>query len=104
MHCAIPDEVQGGADFFVNCVTQPSVRAKTIVFYYRPANSTVYNSVVMDPTKKGWSRAVITANKLNGKLLQYYAEARDTHDTVSATNGKATSPNIVPIAVAGKNK
>ncbi|HET6147130.1 MAG TPA: hypothetical protein VFH68_06325 [Polyangia bacterium] len=104
VHCAIPDEVQSGADFFVNCVTQPSVRAKTIVFYYRPANSTVYNSVVMDPTKKGWSRAVITANKLNGKLLQYYAEARDTHDTVAATNGKATSPNIVPIAGAGKNK
>ena len=104
VHCAIPDEVQGGADFFVNCVTQPAVKAKTIVFYYRPANSTVYNSVVMDPTKKGWSRAVITANKLNGKLLQYYAEARDTHDTVSATNGKANSPNIVPIAGPGKNK
>ena len=104
VHCAIPDEVQGGADFFVNCVTQPSVRAKTIVFYYRPANSTVYNSVVMDPTKKGWSRAVITANKLNGKLLQYYAEARDTHDTVAASNGKANSPNIVPIAGSGKNK
>jgi hypothetical protein len=104
VHCAIPDEVQGGADFFVNCVTQPSVRAKTIVFYYRPANATVYNSVVMDPTKKGWSRAVITANKLNGKLLQYYAEARDTHDTVAATNGKATSPNIVPIAGPGKKQ
>jgi len=102
VHCAIPDEVQGGADFFVNCVTQPQVKAKTLVFYYRPANSTVYNSVVMDPTKKGWSRAVITANKLNGKLLQYYAEARDTHDTVSATNGRAGSPNIVPIATPGK--
>src|SRR6266700_1927709 len=98
VHCAIPDEVQGGADFFVNCVAQPQVKAKTLVFYYRPANSTVYNSVVMDPTKKGWSRAVITANKLNGKLLQYYAEARDTHDTVTASNGKAGSPNIVPIS------
>ena len=102
LHCAIPDEVQGGADFFVNCVTQPAVRAKTIVFYYRPANATVYNSVVMDPTKKGWSRAVITANKLNGKLLQYYAEARDGRDTVAASNGKASSPNIVPIAAPGK--
>jgi hypothetical protein len=102
LHCAIPDEVQGGADFFVNCVTQPAVRAKTIVFYYRPANATVYNSVVMDPTKKGWSRAVITANKLNGKLLQYYAEARDGRDSVAASNGKASSPNIVPIAAPGK--
>ncbi len=102
VHCAIPDELQGGADFFVNCVAQPQVKAKTLVFYYRPANSTVYNSVVMDPTKKGWSRAVITANKLNGKLLQYYAEARDTHDSVTASNGRASSPNIVPISAPGK--
>jgi hypothetical protein len=102
LHCAIPDEVQGGADFFVNCVTQPAVKAKTIVFYYRPANSVVYNSVVMDPTKKGWSRAVITANKLNGKLLQYYAEARDGRDSVAASNGKASSPNIVPITGPSK--
>ena len=102
--CALPDEVQGGADFFVNCVTQPQVKAKTLVFYYRPANSTIYNSVVMDPTRKGWSRAVITANKLNGKLLQYYAEARDTHDSVTASNGKASSPNIVPISAPGSRK
>jgi chemotaxis protein histidine kinase CheA len=104
VHCSIPEDVQGGADLFVNCVTQPGVRAKNIVFYYRPASSVLYNALVMDPTRKGWSRAVITANKLNGKLLQYYAEARDTHDTVAASNGKANSPNIVPIAGAGKNK
>ena len=98
LHCAVPEEVQGGADLFVQCVTQPKVPAKSIVFYYRPANSALYNAVVMDPTRKGWSRAVITANKLNGKLLQYYAEARDSKDGVAATNGKASSPNIVTIA------
>jgi len=97
VHCAIPEDVQGGADLFVNCVTQPGVRAKNIVFYYRPANAVIYNSVVMDPTRKGWSRAVITANKLNGKLLQYYVEARNDKDSVAASNGKASSPNIVTI-------
>jgi hypothetical protein len=102
LHCAVPEEIQGGADLFVSCVTQPKVQAKTIVFYYRPPSSTVYNAVVMDPTKRGWSRAVITANKLNGKLLQYYAEARDGRDSVSATNGKASSPNIVTIAPAAR--
>ena len=102
LHCAVPEEVQGGADLFVQCVTQPRVPAKSIVFYYRPANSALYNAVVMDPTHKGWSRAVITANKLNGKLLQYYAEARDSKDGVAATNGKASSPNIVTIAPPSK--
>jgi hypothetical protein len=102
LHCAIPEEVQGGADLFVRCVTQPAVRAKTIVFYYRPANDAFYNAVVMDPTRRGWSRAVITANKVNGKLLQYYAEARDGRDTVAATNGHASSPNIVTIAPPGR--
>ncbi len=100
VHCAIPEDVQGGADLFVNCVTQPGVRAKNIVFYYRPANAVIYNSVVMDPTRKGWSRAVITANKLNGKLLQYYVEARNDKDSVAASNGKASSPNIVTITPA----
>jgi hypothetical protein len=56
----------------------------------------------MDPTRRGWSRAVITANKVNGKLLQYYAEARDSKDGVAATNGKASSPNIVTIAPPSK--
>ncbi len=101
VHCAIPEDVQGGADLFVNCVTQPGVRAKNIVFYYRPANSVLYNAVVMDPTKKGWSRAVVTANKLNGKLLQYYVEARN-EDKVAASNGRASSPNIITISPPGR--
>jgi len=100
LHCAVPEEIQGGADLFVRCVTQPTIKAKTIVFYYRPPSSTVYNALVMDPTRQGWSRAVITANKLNSKALQYYAEARDGSDSVAATNGKASSPNVVSIAPA----
>jgi hypothetical protein len=101
VHCAIPEDVQGGADLFVNCITQPGVRAKNIVFYYRPANSVLYNAVVMDSTKKGWSRAVITANKLNGKLLQYYVEAR-SDEKIAASNGRASSPNIITISPPGR--
>lgn len=103
LHCPVPEEIQAGADLFVRCVTQPSVKAKTIVFYYRPPQGTVYNAVVMDPTKRGWSRAVITANKLNGKALQYYAEARDGRDTVAASNGSAGSPNVTSIAAASSS-
>ena len=105
LHCPVPEEIQAGADLFVRCITQPSVKAKTIVFYYRPPEGTVYNAVVMDPTKRGWSRAVITANKINGKALQYYAEARDGRDAVAASNGSAGSPNVTSIASAsGPNR
>jgi hypothetical protein len=104
LHCAVPEEVQGGVDLFVQCVAQPGIKAKTIVFYYRPPNSAFYNAVVMDPTRRGWSRAVITANKLNGKLLQYYAEVRDGNDSVAATNGKATSPNVVTVTAAARSR
>ena len=36
VHCAMPEEVQAGVDLFVRCVTQPTVKAKTLIFYYRP--------------------------------------------------------------------
>jgi len=98
VYCPMPEEIQAGADLFVRCVTQPAVRAKTLVFYFRPPQSPVYNAVIMDPTKRGWSRAVITANKVSGKSLQYYVEARDGRDTVAASNGTAGSPNVAAIA------
>jgi hypothetical protein len=43
---------------------------------------------------------VIRANKLNGKLLQYYAEVRDGNESVAATRRKATSPNVVTVTAA----
>ena len=101
VHCAVPEEIQAGVDLFVRCVTQPTVKAKTLIFYYRPPESPVYNAVVMDPTKRGWSRAVVTANKVSGKALQYYVEARDGRDTVAASNGTAGSPNVAAIASSG---
>ena len=102
LHCILPDEVPAGADLFVQCVAQPAVKSKTIVFYFRPQSSTVYNALVMDPTRKGWSRAMITANKVIGKQLQYYATALDGRDSVVATNGKSDSPNIVIVAPAAR--
>jgi len=98
LHCPVPEEIQAGADLFVRCVTQPGIKAKTIVFYYRPPESAVFNALVMDPTKRGWSRAVITANKVTGKALQYYVEARDGKDAVAASNGSASSPNVVSVS------
>jgi hypothetical protein len=108
VYCAVPDEAQAGVDLFVHCVAKPGVKAKVIALYYRPSGGTVYNSVEMEPSKKGWQAAVIPGTKISGKSLQYYAEARDGRGAVAAANGKAASPNILPLkpasAIAASHK
>ena len=47
------------------------------------------------------STAVIPASKVQGRLLQYYAEARDSADAVVASNGKASSPNVLTLVQPG---
>ena len=49
----------------------------------------------MERTSKGWYAAVIPAARLVGKSLQYYAQAFDARESVAATNGKESSPNIL---------
>ena len=105
IYCAVPDEAEAGSDLFVHCVAQPSLKAKEIAFYYRPSGGVHYNSVALDRSKKGWQAAVIPGEKITGKLLQYYVEARTDQGKVAAANGKANSPNILTLkAAAGSSK
>jgi hypothetical protein len=100
LYCVVPDEAQAGADLFVHCVPQGSVHAKVIAFYYR-AGSMHFNSVAMEHMSSGWYTTVIPGEKLVGKVLQYYAEARDAKDSLAAGNGKAASPNILTLRPSG---
>ena len=52
LHCAVPEEVQGGADLFVQCVTQPKVSGQKHRLLLPAGESALYNAVVMDPTRK----------------------------------------------------
>ena len=45
--------------------------------------------------------ATIPGNRVSGRLLHYYVEARDAKEKVAASNGKATSPNVVTVRPAG---
>jgi hypothetical protein len=49
----------------------------------------------MNRGKKGWFTAVVPANRVTGKSLQYYVEARGPKDEIAAHNGKPSSPNLV---------
>lgn len=108
LHCAVPDEAQAGAELFVHCAPRSDVKPKSIALYYRQSGGVHYNSLAMEPSKKGWFVATIPAEKVTGKLLQYYAEVRDGRDKVAAATGKPTSPNILtlkstPIATTAFN-
>jgi chemotaxis protein histidine kinase CheA len=97
VYCAMPDEAKAGTDLFVHCVAKPNVKANVIAFYYRPSGGILYNAVTLEPAKKGWQATVIPAEKVTGKVMQYYTEARDSSGALVAATGKAASPNILPI-------
>jgi hypothetical protein len=68
-----------------------------VTFYYRPSGVAQYNALIMERSKKGWFTAVIPSNRITGKALQYYAEARDGREEVFANNGKGNSPNTLMV-------
>ena len=103
--CDLPDDVPAGEDLFVHCVPQPGVGAKLLAFYYRSGGLALYNAVMLERSRKGWYVATIPGNRVSGRLLHYYVEARDAKEKVAASNGKANSPNVVSIkAAAGGGK
>jgi hypothetical protein len=101
IYCTLPDEIPPGADLYVHCVPHANVAAKVVALYYRAGGTVVYNATTMERSRKGWYTALIPGTRITGKLLHYYVEARDARQDVTATYGKATSPNIAMIKPAG---
>ena len=99
--CDLPDEVTAGEDLYVHCVPQPGVGAKMLAFYYRSAGSALYNAVTLERSRKGWYVTTIPGGRVSGRLLHYYVEARDAKEKIAASNGKATSPNVITVKPAG---
>ena len=102
--CDLPDEVPAGEDLYVHCVPQPGVGAKMLAFYYRSAGMALYNAVTLERSRKGWYVTTIPGGRVSGRLIHYYVEARDGKEKVAASNGKATSPNVITIRSGGLTK
>jgi hypothetical protein len=100
IYCTIPDELLAGADLYVHCAPHPNAAAKVLALYYRAAGDVLYNATIMERSKKGWFMGLVPGSKITGKLLQYYVEARDGRELVTASNGKAASPNIALVRPA----
>ena len=105
IHCDLPDEVPAGEDIYVHCVPQPGTGAKVIAFYYRSGGMALYNAVILERSRKGWYVTTIPGARVSGKLLHYYVEGRNDKQSVAASYGKATSPNVITVkAAAGGGK
>jgi hypothetical protein len=102
--CDLPDEVTAGEDLYVHCVPQPGVGAKMLAFYYRSGGSALYNAVTLERSRKGWYVTTIPGGRVSGRLMHYYVEARDSKEKVAASNGKASSPNVITVRPQGFTK
>ena len=95
LYCPTPIEGPPESDVKLHCLTQADVQARKIVVYYRPGNQERYTAVTMRPTKKGWFSAVIPGQKVTGRALQFYFEARGEANRLAAANGKFDLPNEI---------
>jgi hypothetical protein len=102
LHCPLTDEARAGRDLYFHCATQPSVKEKAVILYFKPSGSLAWNALSMERSKKGWYAVAIPAARVTGKTLHYYVEARSADD-VAATNGKSGSPNILTLLPPGKD-
>jgi len=104
IYCDVPEVAPAGTDLYVHCLAQPSLKAKTLSFFYRTSGNSSYNAVVMEKSRKGWYTALVPAGQLGGKNLQYYTEARDGRESVAAASGKPASPNVLTLRGGGRGK
>ena len=102
IYCDVPEIAPAGTDLYVHCLAQPSLKARTLSFFYRTSGNSSYNAVVMEKSRKGWFTALVPAGQLAGKNLQYYTEARDGHESVAAASGKPASPNVLTLRGGSK--
>jgi hypothetical protein len=95
LYCPTPIEGPPQEDVKLHCLTQADVQARRIVVYYRPGNQERFTAVTMKPTKKGWFSAVIPGQKVTGRALQFYFEAKGDAGRLAAANGKWDMPNEI---------
>jgi hypothetical protein len=62
-------------EYFMHCVPQDQLKAKSLVFYYRTSGNAHFDAATMSRGKKGWFTAAVPANRVIGKSLQFYVEA-----------------------------
>ncbi len=99
--CPTPSEVQAGTELIIRCAVKPALATKSVVLQYRPSGTDRFLTIDANRSPKGWYVAKIQATEVKGSSLQFFAQAYNANNRVTASNGTDESPNIVLIRKVG---
>ena len=97
LYCPIPSEVQPGIELTIRCAVKPALATKSVVLQYRPSGTDRFVTTDAVRSSKGWYVAKIRAAEVKGSALQFFAQAYNANNKVTASNGTDESPNILLI-------
>lgn len=97
LHCPTPSEVQPGIELIIRCAVKPALATKSVVLQYRPSGTDHFETADAVRSPKGWFVAKIRAAEVKGTSLQFFAQAYNANNRVTASNGSDESPNILLI-------
>lgn len=97
LHCPTPSEVQAGTALTIRCAVKPALATRTVVVHYRPSGTDRFITTDATRSPKGWYVVNIKASEVKGTSLQFFAEAYNANNKMTASNGTDESPNILLI-------
>ena len=95
LHCPTPSEVQAETELTIRCAVKPALATRAVVVSYRPSGTEHFSTTDATRSPKGWYVATIKASEVRGSSLQFYAQAYNGNNKMTASNGSDESPNIV---------
>lgn len=95
LDCPFPDETPPGRKVTLRCVAAPNLGVAKVVLYYKGYEMENYEELGMEKTPKGWWKATIPKNRVDGTSLQFYFEGSNAGGTPVVSNGRAESPNVM---------
>jgi hypothetical protein len=101
IYCPTPSEIQADTDLTIRCAVKPALATRAVVFQYRPSGTERFTAKDGTRSPKGWYVVNIKGAEVKGSSLQFFAQAYNANNKVTASNGNDDSPNILLIRRAG---
>jgi hypothetical protein len=81
----------------MRCAARPALGTPKVVFNYRPSGTDHFIAADATRSPKGWYVIKIRGADVKGSALQFFAQAYNANNRVTASNGTDESPNILLI-------
>ena len=97
LYCPAPSEVPPDTELTMRCAARPALGTPKVVFNYRPSGTDHFIAADATRSPKGWYVIKIRGADVKGSALQFFAQAYNANNRVTASNGTDESPNILLI-------